>query len=112
MRTDEANHILGLRVNVWTSMLLFAGAIAYFVLARRRGPREAPETLRDPWDRDDPDDASAGESADDGNGAERESGDADAAGAESEPPARAGESDDSGRDEATAGDERKVERGQ
>lgn len=45
MRTDEANQILGLRVNVWTSILVFAGAVAYFVLARRRGPREAPETL-------------------------------------------------------------------
>ncbi|WP_205661081.1 prolipoprotein diacylglyceryl transferase [Amycolatopsis vastitatis] len=45
MRTDTANHILGLRVNVWTSILLFLGAVAYFVVAGRRGPREAPETL-------------------------------------------------------------------
>ncbi|WP_206797350.1 prolipoprotein diacylglyceryl transferase [Amycolatopsis sp. MtRt-6] len=45
MRTDTANHILGLRVNVWTSILLFAGAVAYFVIAARRGPREALETL-------------------------------------------------------------------
>ncbi|MGW5746929.1 prolipoprotein diacylglyceryl transferase [Amycolatopsis sp. NPDC003861] len=45
MRTDTANHILGLRVNVWTSILLFAGAVAYFVVAGKRGPREAPETL-------------------------------------------------------------------
>jgi len=45
MRTDTANHILGLRVNVWTSILLFLGAAAYFVIAGRRGPREAPETL-------------------------------------------------------------------
>jgi prolipoprotein diacylglyceryl transferase len=45
MRTDTANHILGLRVNVWTSILLFVAAVAYFVLAGRRGPREAPETL-------------------------------------------------------------------
>ncbi|MGW4127862.1 prolipoprotein diacylglyceryl transferase [Amycolatopsis japonica] len=49
MRTDTANHILGLRVNVWTSILLFAAAIAYFVLAAKRGPREAPETL---WSKD------------------------------------------------------------
>jgi prolipoprotein diacylglyceryl transferase len=46
MRTDTANHILGLRVNVWTSILLFLGAVAYFVAAGRRGPREAPERLR------------------------------------------------------------------
>ncbi|MEV6877703.1 prolipoprotein diacylglyceryl transferase [Amycolatopsis sp. NPDC051128] len=46
MRTDTANHILGLRVNVWTSILLFVGAAVYFVLAGKRGPREAPELLR------------------------------------------------------------------
>ncbi|MCW3839332.1 prolipoprotein diacylglyceryl transferase [Micromonospora yasonensis] len=38
MRTDEANHILGLRLNVWTALLVFLGALAYFV--RVRGPRE------------------------------------------------------------------------
>ncbi|SEF33918.1 prolipoprotein diacylglyceryl transferase [Amycolatopsis pretoriensis] len=46
MRTDTANHILGLRVNVWTSILLFVAAVVYFVLAAKRGPRELPETLR------------------------------------------------------------------
>ncbi|GLY42566.1 prolipoprotein diacylglyceryl transferase [Amycolatopsis sp. NBRC 101858] len=46
MRTDTANHILGLRVNVWTSILLFVAAVVYFVLAGKRGPRELPETLR------------------------------------------------------------------
>jgi prolipoprotein diacylglyceryl transferase len=46
MRTDTANHILGLRVNVWTSILLFAAAVVYFVLAGKRGPREAPELLQ------------------------------------------------------------------
>ncbi|MEA5364746.1 prolipoprotein diacylglyceryl transferase [Amycolatopsis sp., V23-08] len=45
MRTDTANHILGLRVNVWTSILLFLAAVVYFVLAAKRGPREAPELL-------------------------------------------------------------------
>lgn len=46
MRTDDATHVLGLRVNVWTSMLVFAGALVYVVLAAKRGPREEPETLR------------------------------------------------------------------
>jgi len=46
MRTDPANEILGLRVNVWMSALVFVGAVVYFVLARVKGPREAPETLR------------------------------------------------------------------
>ncbi|RKN50743.1 prolipoprotein diacylglyceryl transferase [Micromonospora endolithica] len=38
MRTDEANTILGVRLNVWTSALVFLGALIYFV--RVRGPRE------------------------------------------------------------------------
>jgi prolipoprotein diacylglyceryl transferase len=38
MRTDEANRILGLRLNVWTAALVFAGALIYFL--RVRGPRE------------------------------------------------------------------------
>jgi prolipoprotein diacylglyceryl transferase len=46
LRVDDATHVLGVRINVWTSILVFAGAIVYFVLARKRGPREEPETLR------------------------------------------------------------------
>ncbi|MGC5664869.1 prolipoprotein diacylglyceryl transferase [Micromonospora sp. WMMD723] len=38
MRTDEANRILGLRLNVWTAGLVFVGALIYFL--RVRGPRE------------------------------------------------------------------------
>ncbi|GAB3862334.1 prolipoprotein diacylglyceryl transferase [Micromonospora andamanensis] len=38
MRTDEANTILGVRVNVWTAALVFLGALIYFL--RVRGPRE------------------------------------------------------------------------
>ena len=30
LRTDEANHVLGLRLNVWTSILVFAGAAFAF----------------------------------------------------------------------------------
>lgn len=40
MRTDEATHVAGVRINVWVSILVFLGAIAYLVLAKRRGPRE------------------------------------------------------------------------
>ncbi len=36
MRVDEANRVLGLRLNVWTSLLVFAFGLAWFVLARRR----------------------------------------------------------------------------
>ncbi|MPZ81148.1 MAG: prolipoprotein diacylglyceryl transferase [Actinophytocola sp.] len=40
MRTDEATHVAGVRINVWVSILVFLGAIAYLVLAKKRGPRE------------------------------------------------------------------------
>ncbi|TDV46221.1 prolipoprotein diacylglyceryl transferase [Actinophytocola oryzae] len=46
MRTDEATHIAGVRINVWVSILVFLGAAAYFFLARSRGEREDPELLR------------------------------------------------------------------
>ncbi|NJP32355.1 prolipoprotein diacylglyceryl transferase [Micromonospora thermarum] len=38
MRTDEANTILGVRLNVWTAAVVFLGALVYFL--RVRGPRE------------------------------------------------------------------------
>lgn len=38
MRSDPANQVLGLRLNVWTSVLVFLGALIY--LLRVRGPRE------------------------------------------------------------------------
>ena len=38
MRTDEANQILGVRLNVWTAVLVFLGALIYFV--RVRGPQD------------------------------------------------------------------------
>lgn len=37
LRIDTANEILGVRLNVFTSVIVFAGALAYFLLARRRG---------------------------------------------------------------------------
>ncbi|MGW5050188.1 prolipoprotein diacylglyceryl transferase [Actinokineospora sp. NPDC004072] len=46
MRTDEATLVFGVRINVWTSLLLFVGAIAYYVIARKRGPREDLAALR------------------------------------------------------------------
>jgi prolipoprotein diacylglyceryl transferase len=38
LRIDTANEILGLRLNVWTSIVVFAGGLLYFLLVR--GPRE------------------------------------------------------------------------
>jgi prolipoprotein diacylglyceryl transferase len=46
LRIDDANHILGLRVNTWVSGLVFLGAvIAFVVSARTRPGRETPEEL-------------------------------------------------------------------
>ena len=38
LRIDEANHLLGLRLNVWTSILVFLAALAFFVWSARRHP--------------------------------------------------------------------------
>jgi prolipoprotein diacylglyceryl transferase len=44
MRTDDANHILGVRVNVWVSILVFLLGVALFVRCGRRPEEpEAPE---------------------------------------------------------------------
>ncbi len=53
MRIDPANEILGLRVNVWVSIVVFLGAVTYLVVSARRVPgREAPEVLRGSAPRD------------------------------------------------------------
>ncbi|NUR73124.1 MAG: prolipoprotein diacylglyceryl transferase [Hamadaea sp.] len=38
IRTDEANHFFGVRLNVWTSIVVFLGALIFFLL--RKGPQE------------------------------------------------------------------------
>jgi prolipoprotein diacylglyceryl transferase len=50
LRIDDANHILGLRVNTWVSTLVFVGAVVAFIVSNRLKPgRETPaEMLRDP----------------------------------------------------------------
>ena len=57
LRIDPAHKFFGLRLNDWTSLLVLAGAIAYFVVSARLRPgRETPEELeagrRDPRPRD------------------------------------------------------------
>ncbi|MEV0666528.1 prolipoprotein diacylglyceryl transferase [Actinomadura luteofluorescens] len=47
LRIDDAHHVLGLRLNDWTSIVVFVGAVAYLYLARgRTGPENvgAPAT--------------------------------------------------------------------
>lgn len=36
LRIDEAHHILGVRLNIWTSAILFISALAYLVKARKK----------------------------------------------------------------------------
>jgi prolipoprotein diacylglyceryltransferase len=38
LRTDPAHHILGMRLNDWTAILVFLGAVAYFSLSAKRHP--------------------------------------------------------------------------
>ena len=38
MRIDTVNHILGLRLNVWTAIILFVLAVAAFVVSARKHP--------------------------------------------------------------------------
>lgn len=46
LRTDDATHVLGVRINVWVSILVFLAAAVYFWVARSRGEREDPASLR------------------------------------------------------------------
>ena len=38
LRIDSANHILGMRLNVWTSIVVGLGALAYLVISSRIRP--------------------------------------------------------------------------
>jgi prolipoprotein diacylglyceryl transferase len=47
LRVDPANELFGLRLNEWTSLVVFLGAVAYIVVSARRRPgRESPGQLR------------------------------------------------------------------
>lgn len=46
LRIDPANHFLGLRINVFTSILLFLAAVTFLVV--RRTPREDPAAVHGP----------------------------------------------------------------
>ena len=54
----EADDVFGLRLNVWTSILLFLLAATYLVVSARRRPGREQRVLRD----DEQDSATAGES--------------------------------------------------
>ncbi|MFF3436935.1 prolipoprotein diacylglyceryl transferase [Streptosporangium sp. NPDC002721] len=50
LRVDTAHHILGLRLNQWTSIILFIGAMAYFWYARNKTTEERVVPVTDPDD--------------------------------------------------------------
>ncbi|WP_436756850.1 prolipoprotein diacylglyceryl transferase [Streptosporangium sp. V21-05] len=48
LRVDTAHHILGLRLNQWTSIILFIGAMAYFWYTRNKTTEERVVSATDP----------------------------------------------------------------
>ncbi|MEU6066562.1 prolipoprotein diacylglyceryl transferase [Streptomyces sp. NPDC047082] len=104
MRVDDAHHILGLRLNDWTAMIVFLLAVVYIVLSSRKRPGR--EAVVEPG-------AAEDEAAEDGT-AEPEDESADKPGAEAkadvEADADAGaETDSTGSAEASGAEETKDE---
>ena len=62
MRIDTVNHIFGLRLNVWTSIVLFVLSTAYFVIVGKLHPGREPKIENYYPGR--PDEPETGESAD------------------------------------------------
>jgi hypothetical protein len=50
LRVDTVNHVLGLRLNVWTSIILFVLAVAYILISARRNPGRETEVQPTPSD--------------------------------------------------------------
>jgi prolipoprotein diacylglyceryl transferase len=48
LRVDPANRVLGLRLNEWTSVLVFLGAVAYIVVSARLRPGRETITRGEP----------------------------------------------------------------
>jgi prolipoprotein diacylglyceryl transferase len=47
LRIDTVNHLGPFRLNVWTSIIVFAGAAAFFVRSRRRGDHDERDSRLD-----------------------------------------------------------------
>lgn len=82
MRVDEAHHILGLRLNVWTSIVVFVLAVVYLVLSAKLRPGR--EAVVEP-DRDAPGGKDGGKDGDKAAPAEADAGAAAAAADEQKP---------------------------
>ena len=69
LRIDPANDILGLRLNLWTCLLVFIGAVTYFVVSARLRPGREENVFRtDPAAEAD----AAGETPSDGTASDEE----------------------------------------
>jgi len=84
LRIDDVqlNNVLGLRLNVWTSIVLFAAAATFFIISSRRHPGRDTVLYRDGWGPDgriapeaEARDAAETEDADTGNTDETDTGD-------------------------------------
>ncbi|PZR52471.1 prolipoprotein diacylglyceryl transferase [Xylanimonas oleitrophica] len=53
LRIDTAEHVLGLRLNVWTSLVVGLGALVAFVVVGRLRPGREPDARREPAAQDD-----------------------------------------------------------
>ncbi|GAB3682499.1 prolipoprotein diacylglyceryl transferase [Saccharopolyspora tripterygii] len=102
MRSDEATHILGIRINVFTSLLVFIGAVIYLLVVR--GKREDPARLAGkPYPEDIPS-TTAPKSDDDTESAQDDKPNADEKSAPDEKPSG---TDDKPSDEKKSGTEEK-----
>jgi prolipoprotein diacylglyceryl transferase len=108
LRVDSAHHILGLRLNDWTSLIVFLGAVTYLYLYRSR--TEIPDgavgaAVEGPEDEDDttPDrpaePETGGVRAEDAEAADGR----DEAGDDAEPPTPAEPDTDGGKEKASSG---------
>ncbi|MFJ3531359.1 prolipoprotein diacylglyceryl transferase [Streptomyces sp. NPDC090132] len=89
MRVDEAHHILGLRLNVWTALIVFVLAVVYMVISAKVRPgREEivePGEPGEPGEPKAPDAVEAEDAkSDDAKSDDAEAGDAKSEGAKSE----------------------------
>ncbi|MFF3570316.1 prolipoprotein diacylglyceryl transferase [Nocardia jiangxiensis] len=105
LRDDDATHIFGIRINSFTSTIVFVCAIAYFVLATKG--REAAETLQPggkrpwPWQFG----ALRARGAESAQGSEENPGKSDASSEKPEHAEPEDSSEESGTDEQTSGSE-------
>jgi prolipoprotein diacylglyceryl transferase len=53
LRIDPANDILGLRLNLWTCLVVFLGAVTYFVVSARLRPGRESDARVEPGSADD-----------------------------------------------------------